>query len=485
MPYRIEAIELYVRDTPPGRMLFTLGSQSREPVPPKQRTNPLGHVRLIVKNGKGESSWGCAGDRLSVRWLDKRAGRSHDLKRRELVSLIHTARDIYRAAGEFESPFAVWRTCHPLIMKAGREQGQEALTCSFASALFERAVVDAVCRLEGKPLFEMLKAGRLGFEPRLLDAAVDVDFAKVMPRRPRTEFFIRHTVGGSDPLVAEEVPAEKRVGDGLPETLAGYVKADGLKYFKVKVSGDVNRDVERLSRVWDVVSSTEEPVITLDANEAYTRLDTFEQLVKRLERDHLGLFQHIAYIEQPLPRGLTLDPKTTTQIRAISERKPLIIDEADGTMDAFERAQSIGYIGTSHKNCKGFFKSLMHSARVHHAALEGKRLILSAEDLQNLPIVPLQQDFTTLGVLGLEHCERNGHHYNRGLCMVSAEDKRNAVNRHPDLYERRGDKWYLRIRDGRVRCASLQVAGFGVRDEPDWKSMPPMNRWVRENHGAT
>ena len=90
--------------------------------------------------------------------------------------------------------------------------------------------------------------------------------------------------------------------------------------------------------------------------------------------------------------------------------------------------------------------------------------------------MPLQQDFAALGVLGLQHCERNGHHYNYGLSMLSEKDKANAVRRHPDLYERRGDECFLRIRDGAVECASLQGPGFGVPDEPDWPSMMDMGR---------
>jgi hypothetical protein len=68
--------------------------------------------------------------------------------------------------------------------------------------------------------------------------------------------------------------------------------------------------------------------------------------------------------------------------------------------------------------------------------------------------------------------------------MLSETDKANAVRRHPDLYERRGDEWFLRIRDGAVACASLQGPGFGVLDEPDWASMMDMREWVRKRHSA-
>lgn len=485
MSYRIESIELYVRETKPNRMAFSLGKTIGTEKAKLRTTSPLAHVRLVLRNSEGETTFGCAADRLSVRWLDKRPGRDLDLKRRELVRLIYTARDIVLREREFETPFEKWQGFHAEVMKAGRAQGQEDLTSSFASALFERAITDAVCRLAHRPVFDMLAGDRLGFRPAEIHPEVGkLKFPTIMPVRPAARIFVRHTVGGSDPLTADDLPEKDRVGDGLPETLEEYVKTDGLRYFKVKISGDAKADIERLNRVWRVVLASEQPVITLDANEAYDDAEKFAEFVELLERENVGLFQHIEYIEQPLPRKLTFDPKAEKSIRRVAERKAAIIDEADGTLDAFKRAHALGYQGTSHKNCKGFFKSLANYALVVHYALDGQDTFLSGEDLQNLPVVPLHQDFAACAVLGLSHCERNGHHYNFGLSMLSAKDKRNVVEHHPDLYVRRGKEWFLNVQQGAVEIGSLQCPGFGVRDEPDWASMTDMQKWVRQRHPA-
>ena len=109
MSYRIASIELYVRETKPGRMVFALGKQGGTGDVKKGLINPLGHVRLMLRDSAGRTTFGCSGDRLSVRWLDKRPGRDTDRKRRELVSLIQTAREIYLQKPQFESPFQKWR----------------------------------------------------------------------------------------------------------------------------------------------------------------------------------------------------------------------------------------------------------------------------------------------------------------------------------------------------------------------------------------
>ena len=33
-------------------------------------------------------------------------------------------------------------------------------------------------------------------------------------------------------------------------------------------------------------------------------------------------------------------------------------------------------------------------------------------------------DFVALSVLGVDHCERNGHHYNYGLSMLAEKERR-------------------------------------------------------------
>lgn len=481
MSYTIKRIELFVRETAPGRIAFKIGSAAKA----ERRTNPLGHVRLILADDKGREAFGCSGDRLSVRWLDKRPGRDRGLKLRELVELIYKAREIYLADPNVATPFEKWLEAHPKIMAAGARAQQEPLTASLASSLMERALVDAYCRLNGASAFAMLRDDRLGFAAHRADRDLPkMSTAAWLPERPVTTFQVRHTIGPADPMRVAEVPAADRVNDGLPEALDDNIRRYGLHYFKIKVGGEVSADIARMRRIWDVLPQDPETMITFDANEAYSDLKVFADFIDRFEKELPGMFQHTSYIEQPLPRALTLDPATSDMIRKISERKLLLIDEADGAVDAFKRAHAIGYAGTSHKNCKGFFKSLINRVRVVHYNEQGKPAFQSAEDLQNLAIVPLHQDFVTVGMLGLNNCERNGHHLNRGLAFLSAKDKTSIARNHTDLYSKRDDEWYVKIRNGTIDCASLQGPGFGVVDEPDWGSMEDMRRWTRRRFPA-
>lgn len=356
-------------------------------------------------------------------------------------------------------------------------EGHEPLSASYASALFERALIDAICRAEGKSFFRMVGEGRLGIDAAIHPELKGVNLASTLPLRQRTRFYIRHTVGFSDPLTDADL--EKRIGDGEPESLEEYIRRDGLRFFKVKISGDPEADLSRLDRIWRVVSRhSEEPVVTLDGNEAYRDLAAFANFVKRMESELVGLFQHVLFIEQPLTRDLTHDVNTRDGILDLSSKKALVIDEADGELDSFRNALAIGYSGTSHKNCKGVFKSILNLALARkHEEDTGREAFLSGEDLSNMAIVPLHQDFDALSVLGLDHCERNGHHYAYGMSHLTPIEKDSLGRSHPDLYEKRGNQYFLRIVEGAVDCRSVFGAGFGGGTMPEWEALTRLDEW--------
>jgi hypothetical protein len=359
--WHIESINVFVRELPPDRGEFVIGRQKSGEVPAASKMRrPRGFlvVRLELADDSGNRSWGASGDRPSFGWLDKRPIFTSEQKLQRLLDLVETAKNIYLKNARFDSPFGQSLDNAAEIFLAGRASNHENLSCSFAAALFERALTDAVCRIQKLSVFEAVRQHRLGFDPQAVFPELKkLPLEQVLPQRPRTTFNIRHTVGISDPLTKSDLPPAERLNDGEPETLEEYVARDGLRYLKVKISGDADADLARLGRIWDVIARADQPVITLDGNESYQDLDAFARFVDAFEEKHLGLFQHTAFIEQPLTRTLTLDSNTASTVAAISQKKPLVIDEADGTLNAFRDAFQIGYSGTSHKNCKGFFKS--------------------------------------------------------------------------------------------------------------------------------
>lgn len=473
--YHIEDIDLFVREMPKDRMVFSIGGP-----PAKRRPRAILMVRLKIADDRGQRSWGVAGDRPSFGWLDKRGNYPPETKLQRLLALVKVAGETYLSEGKFSSPFLHWQACYQKLQKAGQANDHEALSASYASALFERAMIDAICRLQGMPLLEALRKNVLGFNAGAVFPDLrQVELARLLPTKPLTRFFVRHTVGLKDPLSAAELPPAKRIRDGEPETLAEYIKRDGLRFFKIKIGGDRETDLARLGKIWQVLLNVQEPVVTLDGNESYRDLDEFSRFIQELEDKQLGLFQHIAFIEQPLARDITLDPASREATQKLARVKDLVIDEADGNLTSFRDAFRLGYSGVSHKNCKGVFKSLLNFCRCHHLVnATNRKAFQSGEDLSNMPLVPLQQDFVALGILGIPHCERNGHHYSFGLKHLSPDEKQLALKHYPDLYTKRGDEVFLNIRNGQIRCDSLTRSPFGVAFEPHWSTMTPLKDWI-------
>ena len=76
----------------------------------------------------------------------------------------------------------------------------------------------------------------------------------------------------------------------------------------------------------------------------------------------------------------------------------MIIDESDGGLESSREALRLGYVGTSHKNCKGVFKGIANACLIAKRKAEdlGGRFELSSEDLANVGPVAMLQDMATL-----------------------------------------------------------------------------------------
>ena len=435
--------------------------------------SPVLTLRLSVEAADGRRSRGLASDCLPPRWFDKDPGKEYRQNVDDQLMAYRLARDAYLSAGErSQSAFEQWRDAFDRTRETGAAAGLNALTTSFGSSFFERAMIDALCRLSGVSFFEALRGDLLGLET-----------AAWLPEEPLARIGCRHTVGLGDPVTVDEIPSGERLDDGLPQALDECIEFYGLRYFKIKVCGEHERDIDRLGRMAGLLAERCPGgyTISLDGNEQYRDLGDLERLLEALRSrpDGERFVGSVLYIEQPLARDLALEAAAARDVRRLSELKPVIIDESDDSPDSFARAVKLGYRGTSHKNCKGVFKSLQNRARIDELNRETApgRFFLTAEDLANTPVIPLQQDLASVAALGIEHAERNGHHYFRGLDHLPPREALSAREAHPDLYREDRGSVFLRIEDGQIDCRSLQCPGYGYAGEIAFDERTPLEAW--------
>jgi L-alanine-DL-glutamate epimerase-like enolase superfamily enzyme len=446
------------------------------------RAAPVATLAVAIETERGERATGFAADFLAYRWFDKRPEKSLRDNVADLLRAMELALAAYERQKTHRSAFELWLTCGAELERDGAAAGLNELTRSFGLSMPERAVMDALGRLLQVPVARLLSGAALGIDLARLDPELGhVAPAQILPERPLDRVWVRHTVGLVDPITATDLPEGSRVGDGLPDTLEEYLKADGLRFLKVKVGGRLAEDLDRLSAIAGLLAKRGVPcAVTLDGNEQYRAPEAFAELVGRLRSTPAlrRLYEAILWIEQPLDRAVALAPEAARLLGGMD--KPVIIDEADGTLDAFRTAMALGYRGVSHKNCKGALKSLLNLARARrrNAELGEERYFLSAEDLTTLPVVPLQSDLAIVALLGIPHAERNGHHYFFGLDHLSPAERAAALERHPDLYAPFASSAVLRIEDGALDLRSLQVPGMGFAALPDLDAMSAPEAWL-------
>jgi hypothetical protein len=446
---------------------------------------PLLHLAVVAEAPDGRRVRGFAADNLVPKWFDKSPWKSGADNVRDLLLAARDAHEAYaQAARRPATVWEIWRAAYPECRRRGAERGLDGLVASFGSSLFERALADCAGRLAGADVVEMLRADVLGLRPgeihRELAGPEALGWASA---EPLPALAVRHTVGLLDPITAADV-APGGADDGLPRTLEEYVALQDLRHFKLKVGGDARADLDRLRRIAEVLDRLVPGpyVVTLDGNEQYRSIERFRELVDAVWGTPAlhRLARSTAFIEQPLERAIALDADATRGLAELSRRVPLIIDESDGDLDAFRRAVEVGYRGVSTKNCKGIVKSFLNRSLVDRLNRErppDDRLFMSAEDLTNVPVVPVQQDLATVRALGIPHVERNGHHYVRGLAHCSRRERADATRLHPDLYAGDEAEAWLRIEDGRLAVASLRTPGYGVAFDPDLEAMTPLEQW--------
>ncbi len=464
----VREVALYERDVR-LRLPFRFGVVTLEEA-------PQAFVRVRLEAADGRSAWGTGAELMVPKWFDKNEALSNEDNFDQLRTACALAAEAYKGAGA-QTAFGLVAATYPDLVAAGADRGLNALTTGFGAALLDRAVLDGLCRLLDMPFAQAIRTNAIGLLPGALTpdlSGFDLD-GFLAGLAPGADIEARHTVGMVDPLTAADQAPEARLNDGLPETLEEVVATYGHRYFKVKVRGEVGPDIERLRAIAAVLDRSEDPYfVSLDGNEQYDDADGVIELWRAMEAvPSLERFaESVMFIEQPIRRAAALD----RDVSALSEVRPVILDESDDSYDSFRLGRERGYLGISSKCCKGLYKSILNAARCESWSHEGGvvRPFMSAEDLTCQAGVGVQQDLALVSLLGIGHVERNGHHYVHGMAGAPEAEQDAFVNAHPDLYRRVEGRACLDIRDGRIALGSLATPGFALAAQPDFDTMRPM-----------
>ncbi len=436
---------------------------------------PQVFVRTRIKLADGREGEGVSAEMLAPKWFDKSPKLTNEENFQQLRASLVFGKTALMAIGS-DTPFGLSARVESELHKSCERMDLNGLIASFGLALIDRAIIDALGRLESASVFTLVRENRLGLNAATAPDLAGFDFGKLLTGlRPAPTIHARHTVGLVDALKRSETDG-KRIDDGLPESLEEVVVAYGHRYYKLKVAGKIDADIERLSGIAAVLDRIDGGYhATLDGNEQYHDIDEVIALWRRIsEEPRLArLKQSIMFIEQPIARDRAL----SASVKSLSDEIPIEIDESDADVEAFPRARALGYRGISSKSCKGFYRALINRSRIEkwnaqENAEQPGCYFMSAEDLTTQAGVAVQQDLALATLIGATHVERNGHHYVDGMTGAPEGEEEVFLSYHPDIYHRATNgRARVTIRDGQIAIGSLDTPGLGVGPLPDFSSM--------------
>jgi len=428
---------------------------------------------------------GWSAESLIAKWFTKDPDTEFSDDLVDMLAVIRQAGVFAVRIGTAPSLFTWWWDLYHIQKRWGERHGYQALLWNLGVSLLERAAIDAYCRA-GRITFaaglrENVYGIQLGQVHPILENSQPVDW---LPALPLEQISVRHTVGLADCLTESEIPQAERNQDDLPRSLEAAIAAYQLRYFKIKLSGDGSTDLHRLAQIAALLHGIglADYQFTLDGNEQFHQstdfLDFWQSL---LDATTLADFlAHLLYVEQPLHRSVALDERTRQAFLNWEARPPIIIDESDSDLTSLVRAIECGYVGTSHKNCKGVFKGIANACLLEALRRQNpdQLFLLSGEDLVNVGPLALQQDLAVMASLGIVHVERNGQHYFNGLSGFPASAQAAVLACHPDLYREHPAGYpVLRIEDGAISTQSINTAPFGLCVEFDTAEFTPEEEW--------
>lgn len=459
--FSVEAFEFFVHRTR-TRFPFRYGIASMTEVP-----HLLVRTRLRTHAG---SSPGLASEGLPPKWFTKNPATTFEQDLPEMLEVIgRAARLGLEVARQPVTFFEFWRELYRQLAAWAQARGVAPLLANLGVSLIERVVLDGLCRAVGEPFQRMVRTNRLGI--RLGEVYAELESAQpadLLPARPLEHCFVRHTVGLGDPLAPGDILEGERLDDGLPQDLESSIRLYGLRYFKVKLFGQPERDFARLADVCRVLARTTrgDYAVTLDGNENFKDLGAFREFWRaaRAEPALRELWSRVLVVEQPVHRDHALDESVRAVLANWSDAPALIIDESDAALGDVPRALTLGYAGASHKSCKGILKGLANACLLEARRRRGQPAVLTGEDLCTLGPVALLQDLATMALAGIEHVERNGHHYYRGLSMWPQDWQDATLKAHGDVYARHDAGFAcVQIRAGRISLRTVNAAPFGLQ----------------------
>lgn len=415
----------------------------------------LANVHATVETVDGHVGHGFGSMTMGVEWSFPSKILSFDTRFAAMKQLQQRILRINTAYTEPGHPIDINFRLAPEYLKAAAEVGHEMhlheavpkLFTLVTASPFDAAIHDAFgkvhnlnCYLTYGPEFMSYDlAHYLDHEPRFKGEYP----SQYLLRAPKPWLWCNNSIGESDPIVASQI--KKWLHDGLPNTLAQWIDADGLTHFKVKLGITLKQDIARMLLIDRVATEAESRRgvhqwrYSLDFNEQCPNADYLIEFLRRVKEASPDCYERITYIEQPESRDLTY---TRAQLLfEVAKLKPVTMDEALTGFGTLLLGRKLGYTGIALKACKGQSEMMLLNA-----AAQKLGMLMTAQDLTCPGASLIQSAGIAAHVPQIHELESNAREY------VPIANKA-WIKRFPGLFD---------IRDGKLHTGQLTGLGLGA-----------------------
>lgn len=410
------------------------------------------NVHCTIRAGDGRVAHGFGSMPLGNVWSFPQL--PYDTSLNAMKTLAGRIGAITRNAGVTGHPIDINIALEPEYLKAAAEVSRDLQLslpipklCTLVTfSPFDAAVHDAYGKLHGVSCYETYGPQ---FLPRDLSAYLNNDFRgefldRYILRKPKATMPLYHLVGALDPVAASDV--RQRVGDGLPENLAEWIRYNGVTHIKIKLNGsDLAWDVDRVVAVDRVTTETQRSRqvaqwhYSLDFNEKCPNVDYLLAFLHQLRDRAEEGFGRIQYVEQPTKRDLREDQANV--MHRAAKLIPIVIDESLVDLESLELARAMGYSGVALKACKGQSQVLLMAA-----AAQKHKMFLCVQDLTCPGASLIHSAGLAAHVPGVAAIEANARQY-------VPQANRPWEDRFPGIFK---------IRDGLMQTGTLTGPGLGA-----------------------
>jgi L-alanine-DL-glutamate epimerase-like enolase superfamily enzyme len=413
----------------------------------------LVNVEVSVESRRGHGASGFGSMPIGNVWAWPSSALSPDQTEGAMRSFAEDVIELANGYPDFGHPIEIAYQLsaeHPHLAKTlaqrqklGEEMPLLAQLC--AASAFDAALHDAFGRANDMNSYDGLSSRHMNDDLSIyLDGQFKGEYLdRYTLRQPKERLPLYHLVGALDPLFDEDV--KQPIGDGLPESLVQWIKADGLTHLKIKLAGDdLDWDVDRVLAVDRAAALANGDRGDLawhyscDFNEKCANVGYVLDFLARVKKQSAAACDRIQYLEQPTHRDLKAHPDN--RMHDAARLKPVVIDESLVDYETLLVAREMGYSGVALKACKGQTDSLLLAA-----AAQKFGLFICVQDLTCPGASFLQSAALAARIPTVAAVEGNGRQY----CPAANKP---WAKKYPGLFK---------VADGTVGTGALNKIGLG------------------------